>query len=242
MEKQSAIARSSIINSGANLQNQRVLIVGGSSRMGLEVARQTAAKGASVIISSRSADKLQAAAAELSSVVQIYAADASKMDEAERLMKDLAPLDHIVVTAASSGSASSIVDTSPTDAQNAFSRFWLSYHVLHFAPGMVRLSGSITLLSGSSGRRPVAGYGVWGTLHGSIEALARSAALELAPIRVNVISPGGIGLRPDRQLAHHSGQPADVAAMAISLITNPAVTNAVIDVDGGERLGAWSGS
>lgn len=86
------------------------------------------------------------------------------------------------------------------------------------------------------------GYGLWGTLHGSIEALARSTALELAPIRVNVISPGGIGLRPDRQLSHHAGQPEDVAAMAIALMTNPAITNAVIDVDGGERLGAWSGS
>ncbi len=233
--------RSSTIN-GTNLQNQRVLIIGGSSRMGLEVARQAAALGADAIVSSRSADKLQAAAAELKSVVQIYAADASRMDEAERLMKDLAPLDHIVVTASSNGSASSIIDTSPTEAQNAFSRFWLSYHVLHFAPGIVRSSGSITLLSGSSGRRPVAGYGVWGTLHGSIEALARSAALELTPIRVNVISPGGIGLRPDRQLAHHAGQPADVAAMAIALMTNPAVTSAVIDVDGGERLGGWSGS
>lgn len=242
MEKQSSMKRSSNINSETNLQNQRVLVIGGSSRMGLEVARQAAALGAEVILSSRSADKLQAAAAELKSVVQTYAADASKSDEAERLMNNLAPLDHIVVTASSNISASSIIDTSPASAQAAFSRFWLSYHVLHFAPGKVRSSGSITLLSGSSGRRPVVGYGVWGTLHGSIEAMARSAALELAPIRINVVLPGGIGLRPDRQLSHHAGQPEDIAAMAIALMTNLAVTNAVVDVDGGERLGAWSGS
>jgi len=153
-------------------------------------------------------------------------------------MKDLAPLDHVVVTAAGGGPASSIVDTPPAMAHPPFNRFWLSYHVLHFAPGIVRPSGSITLLSGSSGRRPVVGSGVWGTLHGSIEALARSAALELAPIRVNAISPGGIGITPDRQLTHHAGQPVDIAVMVLAVIINPAVTNAVIDVDGGERLGS----
>jgi len=71
--------------------------------------------------------------------------------------------------------------------------------------------------------------------------MARSAALELAPPDQRCLSPGGIGLRPDRQLSHHAGQPEDIAAMAIALMTNLAVTNAV-DVDGGERLGAWSGS
>lgn len=99
----------------------------------------------------------------------------------------------------------------------------------------------MTLLSGSSSRRAAPGAGVWGTLHDSIEALARNAALELAPIRVNVVSPGGIGLRPDRQLAEHRGRPEDVASTVLAVMTNPHVTDAVIDVDGGERLGAWSG-
>ena len=76
-------------------------------------------------------------------------------------------------------------------------------------------------------------------MHGSIEALARAAAIELAPIRINVVSPGGIGMRSDRQLVHHAGQPDDVAAMILAVITNLAVTNTVIDVDGGERLGNW---
>ncbi len=223
-----------------DLTDQRVLVIGGGSRMGLEVARLTAALGAEVIISSRSAQKLEAAAATIPGKVHAYPADFSVAEEAERLMKDLAPLDHVVVTAAGGGPAGSIVDTPPAIARAPFDRFWLSYHVLHFAPGTVRPSGSITLLSGSSGRRPAVGYGVWGTLHGSIEALARSAALELAPIRVNIISPGGIGISPDRQLTHHAGQPTDVAAMVLAVITNPAVTNAVIDVDGGERLGTWS--
>jgi NAD(P)-dependent dehydrogenase (short-subunit alcohol dehydrogenase family) len=88
----------------------------------------------------------------------------------------------------------------------------------------------------------VAGYGVWSALHGGIEALAKAAALELAPIRVNVLSPGGIGIQPDRNLVHHAGQPDDLASAAVMVMGNPAMTAAVIDVDGGERLGMWSGA
>jgi NAD(P)-dependent dehydrogenase (short-subunit alcohol dehydrogenase family) len=224
-----------------SLNEQKVLIIGGSSRMGLEIARFSARLGASVILSSRSQSKLETAIASLPTGVTAYAADAAIEREAAQLLQDLAPLDHIVITASSGTSASSIPETSSEVVQAAFSRFWMSYHVLHFAPKVMNPSGSITLLSGSSGRRPIAGYGVWSSLHGSIESLVRPAALELAPIRVNAISPGGIGLTPDRQLTHHVGQPIDIAKMAIALMTNPAITNTIIDVDGGERLGSWSG-
>lgn len=78
-------------------------------------------------------------------------------------------------------------------------------------------------------------------MHGAIESLARAASIELAPIRVNVISPGGIGMRPDRQLAHHHGSPEDVAMLAVAAMASKAVTGALIDVDGGERLGTWFG-
>lgn len=225
-----------------DLTGQKILVIGGSSRMGLAIARLTAQLGAEVIISSRSTQKLEEAAASISDQVRTYAADSSDAQAVEQMLKALVPLDHIVVTASGSAPATSITDTSQEVARAAFSRFWLSYNVLHFAPGCVQPSGSITLLSGSSGRRPVAGYGVWGTLHGSIEALARSATLELAPIRVNVISPGGIGLQPDRQLVQRAGQPEDIAGMVLAVITNPAITGAVIDVDSGERLGNWSGN
>lgn len=224
-----------------NLTNQKILVIGGASRMGLEVVKLTAALGAEVIVSSRSAERLETAVAAIAGQVRTYAADSADAQAAKQMLKALAPLDHIVVTASGNAPATSIVDTSLEVAQAAFSRFWLSYNILHFAQGNVRASGSITLLSGSSGRRPVAGYGVWGTLHGSIEALARSAALELAPIRVNVISPGGIGLQPDRQLIDRAGQPVDIAKMVLAVVTNLAITNTVIDVDSGERLGNWSG-
>ncbi len=186
-------------------------------------------------MSSRARSRLESAASDISGDVSVNEGDASSPEQAEKLLLGLAPLHHIVVTASSGDvNAGGVTDSAPAIARDAFSRFWISYHVLHFAPEVVKETGSVTLLSGSSGRRPVAGYGVWSTLHGSIEALARAAALELAPIRVNVVSPGGIGIQSDRQLAHHTGQPEDVAAMILALIANPAVTNTVVDVDGGE--------
>jgi NAD(P)-dependent dehydrogenase (short-subunit alcohol dehydrogenase family) len=225
---------------GYELTGQKVLVVGGGGRMGLAVARRAVSGGAEVIISGRAKDRLEAASAAVEGEVGVFAADSSVTGEAERLMRAAAPLDHVVVTA--SGDAPAGDSEHATRAcQGAFSRFWLSYNVLHLAPRYVRPTGSVALLSGSSGRRPAAGYGVWGTLHGAIEALAKNAALELAPIRVNVVSPGGIGMRPDRQLARHAGVPEDVAAMVLAVMTNPAVTGAVVDVDGGERLGDWSG-
>jgi NAD(P)-dependent dehydrogenase (short-subunit alcohol dehydrogenase family) len=147
-----------------SLAGQKVLIIGGSSRMGIEIARLSTALGADVIISSRSKSNLEAAIASLPEGVTAYAANAASAQEAAQLLQDLAPLDHIVVTASSGTSASSIPETSPETVQAAFSRFWMSYHVLHYALNVMHPSGSITLLSGSSGRRPLIGYGVWSSL------------------------------------------------------------------------------
>ncbi|NVO32259.1 SDR family oxidoreductase [Hymenobacter lapidiphilus] len=221
------------------LQGQRVLVVGGGSRMGLAVAHLALQAGAEVIIASRSATRLAEAGKTLPTAVQSYVADAADARQMAAMLTALAPLDHLVLTASSSGSAGSLVNTEPSDAREPFERFWMAYHAVHYAPTAVRPTGSVTLISGSSGRRPGVGFGFWSTLHGSIEALARAAALELAPIRVNVVSPGGIGMRPDRQLTEHAGQPEDVAAMILAVLSNPAVTNAVVDVDNGERLGTW---
>ena len=79
-----------------------------------------------------------------------------------------------------------------------------------------------------------------GVLHGGIEALARAAALDLSPVRVNTVSPGGIGIGMDRQLIRHQGSGDDIAAAVIALMSNRAITGALLDVDGGERLGSFS--
>jgi NAD(P)-dependent dehydrogenase (short-subunit alcohol dehydrogenase family) len=143
-----------------NLTGQKILIIGDGSRIGLAVARLVSNLGAEVIISSRSTEKLEQAAATISAQVGIlYTADATDALATEQMLKALAPIDHIVVTASGSAPFTGIVDTPLDIPRIAFSRFWLSYNVLHYAPSQVRPSGSITLLSDSSGRRPVVGYG-----------------------------------------------------------------------------------
>jgi NAD(P)-dependent dehydrogenase (short-subunit alcohol dehydrogenase family) len=222
----------------ASLAGARVLVVG-AGKMGRGTARLAVAAGAEVTLSGRSEQRLQEAAGGVPGLHTLVG-DAEDPDQAVALLEQTGPLDHLAVLAGGSGGrAGTIVDTPLSDAQQSFGRFWLSYNLLRAARGRVRDGGSLTLLSGSSGRRPAVGWGFWGSLHGAIESLARSAVLELAPIRVNTVSPGGIGIGMDRQLVPHAGQPEDVASMVLALMSNPAVTAAVVDVDGGERLGTF---
>jgi NAD(P)-dependent dehydrogenase (short-subunit alcohol dehydrogenase family) len=215
------------------LEGARVLVFG-SGPMGVATARLAAQAGADVTLSGRSQERL--AAAGVPAGVPTLVGNPETPEGAQALLHEAGPVDHLAVIAgAARGTASSIPDTPSPAAQSAFIRFWLSYNLLWASPGQVRQS--ITLLSGASSRKPAAGRGVWGTLHAAIEALGRNAALELAPLRVNTLSPGGIGIsEPDRQLLEHLGRPDDVGAMAVALMANPAVTASIYDVDGGEGL------
>lgn len=197
--------------------------------------------GGEAIMVGRDEARLAAIAAELGPKTQTLVGDFADADEAGKVYALAGHIDHVVVALSSGGSrASSIPATDLAGFKGACTRVWAAYNAVHLAPLFVSRTGSIVIISGSSGRRPVSGFGVWSTLHGSLEALARAAAIELAPTRVNVVSPGGIGMRPDRQLSAHAGTPDDIAAAVLALMTNQAITSAVIDVDGGERLGHWS--
>ena len=220
------------------LRDATVLIVG-TGAMGLATARRALDDGARVTLAGRSRDRLDAAVAAVPGITAALA-DTEDEEQAERLLRDGAPWNHVAMLAGTTGAnASSIAATPVVEAQRAFGRFWLTYNALRAAAGTVVEGGSVCVLTGSSGRRPLKGFGVWGTLHGSLESLALSAAVELSPVRVNVVSPGGIGIRTDRQLVPHRGQADDIASMVYALMTNPAVTSAVVDVDGGERLGTY---
>ena len=209
--------------------------------MGLAIARELLGLGAGVVLLGRTAGSLDAAVAELGPSASAAVVDAADGEALLGVLAGLAPLHHVVVATSAGVRAGGIDTTSPADARRAFERFWTGHAVLHAAPDVVERGGSVTLLSGSSARVPVAGAGTWTALHGAIEASARAAAVGLAPLRVNVVSPGGIGMAPDRQLVERRGEPADIGAAVAALVANPAITGAVLDVDSGERRGAWSG-
>lgn len=154
---------------------EKVLILGGGSRMGLATAKLLLQEGLEVIISSRTEDKLRAATNELGLGSSYVIADASTSKGLETLFSKTSQLDHVVVTVSANANASGIINTIDANARQAFERFWISYNVLHFAPKYLTRNGSVTLISGSSTKTPLKGYGVWGTLHGSINALVKQA-------------------------------------------------------------------
>ncbi len=223
------------------MEKEKVLILGGGSRMGLATAKLLLDNKFEVIISSRTEEKLILATNSLGQGASYMVADASNSQELTSMLSKISGLDHIVVTVSARANASGIANTIDINARQAFERFWIGYNVLHLAPKHLKRNGSVTLISGSSAKTPIKGYGVWGTLHGSINALVKQAAIDIQPIRVNAVSPGGIGIQIDRQLTEHRGEFQDVAKMIFSIINNKAVTSTIIDVDGGERLGTWNG-
>lgn len=225
------------------MKDKKILFIGGSQGMGLAAAKIAQVSGAKIIISGRNEAKLKnVVQQEFEKNADFYTCDAGNIQSLEAMFKNLAPIDDIVVTVAGDITlASSILKTPPEAAKQAYERFWINYNVVYGAKKYMNSNGSIILISGSSAKTPGEGWGFWGLLHGSINAIIKQAAVELAPIRVNAVSPGGIGIKPDRQLTEHRGTPEDVGQMIISLLSNPSVTGAVVDVDGGERQGHWNG-
>jgi len=223
----------------------KTIVILGAGKMGRAIA--VAAEGARIVLVGRRDASLESARAALPGVdLRTLVGDATDEADVAKAFDATGPIDH-VVAATSSGTAriappdATIPRVSLVDAQAVYSRLWAAYNALHVGARVLRPGGSVTLISGASARRPTAGFGIYGALHASIEGLARAAAVELAPLRVNVVSPGSIGVKPMRQLTHHQGRFEDLADAVLSVIRNPAITSTVLDVDGGESLGTWSG-
>ncbi|WP_322013870.1 SDR family oxidoreductase [Paraburkholderia sp. J12] len=230
------------------IAGQRLLVIGGSSGIGLATARRAAAEGAQVTIASRSGERLRSALADLPEGVR--AAQLDVLDEAavERYFDDEAEWDHVVVSGAETPMGA--VRVLPLDAAELAmrSKFWGAYFVARAAK--IPRHGSLTLVSGILSTRPRPATGLQSAINAALESLGRGLALELAPVRVNTVSPGIIAtplwdaMDPAEREAMYArqthrlpvgrvGTPEDVAAAILFVSSNGFATGTTVHVDGG---------
>lgn len=233
------------------LKTMRVLVIGGSSGIGLATATAATKAGAAVTIASRSRDKLDAAVARIGGETRAVVLDTRDLETVERFFAEEPAWDHVVVSAAQTPGGP-VRGLAAADARTAMdSKFWGAYHVARAAK--IRETGSLTFISGFLSVRPSATSVLQGAINAALEALARGLALELAPVRVNAVSPGLIatplwsGLPEEKREAMFAGaaqrlparrvgQAEDIANAVLFLATTPFATGSTVRVDGGGAI------
>src|SRR4051812_29139507 len=235
------------------LAGQTVVVVGGSAGIGLETARRARAEGAEVIVTGRDPERLDRAAREVGAL-STAAFDAADPDRLARFFADLpTPVDHVMVAAGRPYYAP-LADMDLDEARRELDgHFWLAFHVARAAIGKVRPGGTLLFISGTGARRPAVGLALSTAMTAAMPALVANLALELAPIRVNLIAPGFVdtglsasllGDELDARREHLRATlpirrvvgPDDVAALAVHIMSNTALTGATYDVDGGQQV------
>jgi NAD(P)-dependent dehydrogenase (short-subunit alcohol dehydrogenase family) len=179
------------MQSGDGLQGKRVVVLGGSSGIGLAVAKQAALQGANVVIASSSAERVQKAVESVGGKAQGQAVDLSDEQAVATFFAKLGSFDHLVFTAGDSLHLHDLASTDLQEARRAFElRYWAALAAVKYGSPHIRKQGSIVLTTGIAGQRPQKGWVMAASVCGTIEALTRALAVELAPIRVNAVSPG----------------------------------------------------
>src|SRR3979409_2522257 len=185
MQKENSMPREN------GFENKRVVIIGGSSGIGLAVAAQAASQGASVIIVSSSAERVQKAVESISGEAQGQAVDVSDERAVATFFSKLGAFDHLVFTAGDSLHLHDLAATDLQQARHAFElRYWAALAAVKYGSPHIHKGGSVVLTTGIAGQRPQKGWVIAASVCGTIEALTRALAVELAPIRVNAVSPG----------------------------------------------------
>jgi NAD(P)-dependent dehydrogenase (short-subunit alcohol dehydrogenase family) len=235
------------------LDGQTVVVIGGSAGMGLETARLARAEGAEVIITGRNQERLNQAAAEVGAA-STAAFDATDLDQLAEFFAGLpTPIDHVLVT----GSGPYYAPLAELDfdevRKDVDAHILVPVQVARSSIGKVRPGGTLLFVGGTGGRRIHKGLGLISALTAAMPALVATLALEIAPVRVNLIAAGFVDTplsarllgdqldarREELRATLPAGRivdPADVAALALHVMTNPVLTGATYDIDGGQQL------
>jgi NAD(P)-dependent dehydrogenase (short-subunit alcohol dehydrogenase family) len=231
------------------LTDQTVVIVGGSSGIGLAVARLAALRGAHAVILSRSPTKLDDAVRTVPGRATAIAMDMLDRDAVDRVMASLGAFDHLVLTAVAGELANraAIGELTTVQVERTFDKLRGFVNVTRAALLSLAANGSITIVTGASAEKPPHGFSVLAAASGSLISFGKALALELAPRRVNVLMSGVVDtpiVVPSQRaatkawaerslLVRRFGQPEDIAHAIEFLMSNPYVTASTLIVDGG---------
>ena len=235
------------------LLGQTVVVIGGSAGIGLETARRAKAEGADVILTGRNPERLKQAAAEVDAH-RTAAFDANDSVSLREFFSDMpTPIDHVMVTAGGPRYGP-LLEMDPDDVREALSgHVVLGLEVARNAAGNMRPGGTLILIGGTGGRRVGHGLGIVSAATATLPPFTAALALELAPVRVNLIAAGFVDtplsasllgdrleerreeLRATLPIGRVVG-PADVAALAVHIMSNTALTGATYDIDGGQQF------
>ena len=231
------------------LAGQKVVVVGGSSGIGLSTAELAKREGADVIIASRNAERLNSVAGNLGATA--IAADVTSDKSVENLFRACGPVDYVVVTAAQLRTGPFKTVAMEDVRATMEGKFWGAWRVARSAD--IRPGGSLTLVSGYLSIRPRPNSAIVGAANGAIESLARSLALELAPVRVNAVPPGIIdtpiraampeAARRDMLARTAASLPVgrvgvgeDIARQILAFMTIGFATGSIVYIDGGALI------
>jgi NAD(P)-dependent dehydrogenase (short-subunit alcohol dehydrogenase family) len=247
-----ASINSSSVPRDRDLLGQTVAVIGGSSGIGLETARLARAKGADVILTAREPDRLHRAGLELGASIAAF--DATDFDRLARFFDALpAPIDHLLITGPGPYHAPLTEFDLDAARRDVDAHLLLPLQVARDAASKVRPGGTLLFMGGVGGRRAAAGLSLIAALTAALPALTKTLAVEIAPVRVNLIAAGFVDtplsaallgdeiderreqLRATLPIGRVVG-PADIAALAVHLMTNTAITGATFDIDGGQQL------
>ncbi len=235
------------------MADQVVVVIGGSSGMGLETARRVRAEGGQVVLVGRNRERLERAAADVRplSTAILDAADTGRVREFFEGLPH--PVDHVMSTAGGP-SYLPLAEMDLDEASHHFGeRLAMTLAIAKYGRSRMRAGGTLLFVGGTGGRRPGVGRTVIAALTAALPALTANLALELAPVRVNLIAAGFVDtplsaslladaldarraeLRSTLPIRRVVG-PEDVADLALHIMRNEALTGATYDIDGGQQL------
>lgn len=222
------------------MKEKKVLIIGGSSGVGLALAKQVKEKGGHVVIASKSAQQKKNTLKKIEFLrdCQYISFDITVESEILQLLDEVGDVDHIAITVRSPLIVAPFLELNIGSVRQAFeTKLWGQYNIAKLAYKQINHGGSIVFTSGTLGMRPYLGYSTLSIINGAVESLTKSLALELSPIRINAVCPGFKQLKElEKKIPLGLGMDSQLSNAYLFLMNDSYITGATIVSDGGATL------